>query len=220
MWKRAGLMLGAVAASFMVTGAGEYHPTTQAPENTAAAHAVEAITAGGARSLAAIPADFADVMGYQPSLVTDSVGTARAVKPGGSCSSPVGFLDLSPFELECKAHDLGYDLLRYAAASGGELGPWARKTIDDQFTAAIDDRAGVLGGASSQAKVWLADAGVRFNSWRQGQGVPVGENGWPYAFAGLLVGAALAGPPIASWAGRRRRPAAATARPSAVVAAQ
>lgn len=218
MWKRTGLVLGAVAASLVVTGAGNYQPATIAPENADAAKAVKAITDGGAAALASIPADFADVMGYAPAAVTDSAGTVHAVKPDGTCSVPFGAFDMSAFELECKTHDLGYDLLRYAARSGGELGPWARQSIDDQFTAAVDARAEIIAGGSAQVTASLADAGVRFNSWRQGDGVPTSENGWPYAVAGLMIGAALVGPPVASRVAQRQRAASKVRLPAAVTA--
>lgn len=137
-WKRIGIVLAAVLASLALTGAGQVSPVTSGPENQAAAHAV-AVATGRADGTGAdlVPPDFAEVMGYTPELVLDGVGV-RVIDPAGNCSSPAGSAGYD-FDRACRFHDYGYDLLRYAADRGGELGPWARMAIDDQF--GVDLRA-------------------------------------------------------------------------------
>ena len=72
-----------------------------------------------------VPVGFVDVMGYSPALEN-----GRLVRPDGNCSSP-----LSPpeFEFACRAHDFGYDLLRYGERTGRGSSPDLRGLIDAQF---------------------------------------------------------------------------------------
>lgn len=183
MRNRIGLVVAAVLASFALTGAGEV-VTPSAPENEAAAHAVAVLTGRSDGDLAAaLPADFAAVMGYQPVAGAD---------PDGGCS---WLGDTSyDFGRACRSHDLGYDLLRYATDRGGELGPWARHAIDDRFDADLRARcAEVHGGAGCAALARVASGAVGFNSWRQGYGDPGDEAVWPYLASGVLIlGAAAA----------------------------
>ncbi|RDB47543.1 hypothetical protein DVB87_12330, partial [Tsukamurella tyrosinosolvens] len=60
-----------------------------------------------------------------------AAGPGYAVNPHGDCSSVVRLP--ADFDAPCKAHDLGYDLLRHADAAGRPLGGWARHRIDDAF---------------------------------------------------------------------------------------
>lgn len=129
-----------------------------------------------------VPPDFARVMGYRP-----VVSAGRLVRPDGSCSSPFGPTAYG-FRDACRAHDLGYDLLRYAQRKGQPLGSWARQAVDDEFDRALhgrctDDRATA---ACEVAASVYADA-VRLNTWRQGSGVPVAE-GPTRTLLGLLLG--------------------------------
>jgi hypothetical protein len=213
MLGRLGLALAAIAAGVAITGAGTHQPQTGGPENPAAAHAVAVATGVTDGKLAtALPADFADVMGYQPVESPGPGGRPVLVKPTGDCSSPFGATTFD-FTLACQQHDLGYDLLRYAGRTGGELGPWARRAIDVRLAAAMAEQcAAADSGPACRAMVWISDKTVRANSWRQGQGVPRREDGAPYAVAGALIAAAIAGPPLA----RRMRTQQATARPLAV----
>ncbi|HEX6232912.1 MAG TPA: hypothetical protein VFZ63_07285 [Jiangellaceae bacterium] len=206
MLGRLALALAAVVAAFAITGVGTHQPETSGPESRAAAHAVAVVTGlADGNPASAIPADFRDVMGYQPAEVTAPDGTPMQVKPAGDCSSPFG-ATVFDFDLACKQHDLGYDLLRYAARTGGELGPWARRAIDEQLTTAMDQHcAAINGGPACRAVTWISDRAVEANSWRQGQGVPVAEKGAIYAVAGGLITAAVAGPPIAGWLRTRPR---------------
>jgi hypothetical protein len=167
---------------------------TSGPENAAAARAVAAMTDRSDQPLkSAVPDDFVAVMGYRPEIRADAAGQEHLIKPSGSCSSPIGDA-WSIFKAACQSHDLGYDLLRYAAVRGGELGPWARRAIDDQLARDMRSHCAVSGGAKCGPLVVSADAGVRFNSWRQGHGVPVRENGVAYGVAAALIVLALVVP--------------------------
>lgn len=208
MLGRLGLALAAIVAAFAITGAGIHQPETSGPENPAAAHAV-AVVAGLADGdiITAIPRDFHAVMGYRPAMATVPEGTPVLVKPTGGCSSAFGATTFD-FDVACKQHDLGYDLLRYAARTGGELGPWARRAIDDQLAATMDEQcAAVEGGPECRVVALLFEQAVRANSWRQGQGVPVPERSAPYVLAGGLIGAAVTGPLLVSGLRARTRPA-------------
>lgn len=195
MWNRIVLLAVAVAASFALTGAGQVE-SPGVPEDSAAAHAVAVLTdegAGAADVATAIPVDFAAVEGYRPVAVTDADGTVRLVDPSGGCS----WLGSTSYDFgpACRSHDLGYDLLRYATAKGGSLGPWARRAVDDRFAADLRDRcASVDGGAACASLARVTVGAVDFNSWRQGYGNPGDEAVWPYLVSGVLIAAALATP--------------------------
>ncbi|PSL03736.1 phospholipase A2-like protein [Haloactinopolyspora alba] len=197
VWTRLGAVAAAIAAAFVLTGAGQVSPATSGPENAAAARAVAVLTGRAAGDVpAVIPADFADVMGYEPVTVTDAGGAVRVLDPSGECSSPVGTAGYD-FAQACRVHDFGYDLLRYAVERGGELGPWARMAIDDQFGAMLRARCDSDGGgAPCHAAAALTLGAVKMNSWRQGYGQPGDEDPVPYIVAGLLLVSACVGPPL------------------------
>jgi hypothetical protein len=170
--------------------------SNSAPEH-AAATAINDITAapGTANMLADIPADFRQVMGYQPTLGTLANGEVVAIDPDGGCSVLGGG---EPFDLStaCKAHDLGYDLLRYAHRQGDQLGSQARMQIDNKFGHDLNAQCtGRYSGAEVSACKAMAvtfDAGVGFNSWRQQYQAPSSKAGMArtigvIAFAALLV---------------------------------
>lgn len=147
---------------------------------------VVALTSGGPDS-AAIPADFVELVGYRPAAVDGLL-----VAPDGACSSPVS---LPPeFDTPCKAHDLGYDLLRYAARRGVPLGPWARQALDQaldlRMHAACATRTDPLLRARCDTVAEIAATAVELNSRRQEYGVPVEET---------LVSAATADTPTRPW---------------------
>ncbi|WP_116951487.1 hypothetical protein [Jiangella endophytica] len=204
MRNRIGLIAAAILASFALTGAGQV-VSPAAPENEPAAHAVAVLTArpggsGGAGGAggdlaAGLPADFAEVMGYRPVPVTDPDGSAHLIDPDGGCSW-LGDTTYA-FGRACRSHDLGYDLLRYATAKGGELGPWARRAIDGRFAADLRERcAETDGGAGCAALARVTTGAVGFNSWRQGFGNPGAEPVWPYLVSGVLILGAAAGPSV------------------------
>ncbi|MDG3012778.1 hypothetical protein G4X40_21800 [Rhodococcus sp. D2-41] len=187
-----GTALLAPAAAALIT------PTSTTDSDTAAAQAITALIGARAADPEIVPAGFAAEAGYRP-----VVRGGLLVNPDGGCSSPIALP--SSFDIPCKAHDLGYDLLRYARRHGGALGPWARQGLDSRLDQRMhaactvqqtdDARTGCYAMAN------LAGTAVDMNSWRQGYGNPVHERlGW-YGVAG--VGAGLA---TLAWYSRRRRP--------------
>ncbi|OXR47381.1 hypothetical protein B7C42_00504 [Nocardia cerradoensis] len=166
-------------------GAAEIGP---ASENTAARDAVRALT-GDRPGLAVIPADFAATQGYRP---VEMAG--MPVDPSGECSSPVPLP--AEFDTACKAHDLGYDLLRYAELRGHPLGAWARRAIDNaletRMFAACDTRDDLLARARCTTMASVATAAVDLNSRRQNYAAPMPE----YLFGRQLSGTEL-GPQLA-----------------------
>ncbi|MGF7124181.1 hypothetical protein [Rhodococcus sp. BE178] len=183
-----------------------------ARENRAAAAAVTLLTADDhALAASAIPDDFAAVMGYRPTVIDGTV-----VNPLGACSSPIPLP--AEFDTACKAHDLGYDLLRYAHRGGGDLGAWARTELDAQLDrrmhAACDARAADRTSCFAMANT--ATAAVGMNSMRQGFGAPVDEPWIRYGLGGLLgtLGALLVTLTL-----RRIRPMLGLVAPSPAVAA-
>jgi hypothetical protein len=97
-------------------------------------------------------------------------------KPDGGCSSPIALPAV--FDLPCKAHDLGYDVLRAAAAKGHPLGPWARDLLDSTFGRRLHtacEGSDGFGRVTCEVAAEVASAAVRFNSWRQHSGPPVVE---------------------------------------------
>ncbi|MGW0178777.1 hypothetical protein [Nocardia sp. NPDC003345] len=175
-----------------------------------AATAVRALTSP--EPAASIPADFPAVAGYRP-----EVADGLLVAPHGSCSSPVPLP--VEFETACKAHDLGYDLLRYADRTGAPLGPWARREVDralaDRMRAACAHRVEVMARMRCAGMAEVATAAVGLNSLRQSYGVPVverfpvigGEEAPRMAglLAAALVAALLTGRTTASGPRRRTR---------------
>jgi hypothetical protein len=131
--------------------------------------------AGGGAGVAALPR-FREAMGYTPGAVRPAGGVApRAVKPDGACSSPIGATWFD-FGWPCKAHDLGYDLLRYADRGGLRLDPDARRRLDDRFALDLHDHCAAtrtgLARRACDAVAWVYAGVARLNSWRQQYGTP------------------------------------------------
>ncbi len=170
---------------------------------------MQALAAGDSRAADAVPGDFAAVMGYRPRTVDGTLAN-----PYGDCSSPVPLP--GEFDTACKVHDLGYDLLRYARESGGELGPWARRSLDERLDAdmhaACEVRADPRSRAFCSAMADVAITAVGGNSWRQGYVTPVDETGTAVVLGG---GAAALGVIALRGALGRRRPQAVPASYSA-----
>ncbi|MFI8566795.1 hypothetical protein ACIGGF_09570 [Rhodococcus sp. NPDC078407] len=183
----------ATVAVTATTGAASYSPTapltraphTQAPHTQApvavAVHAL--VTRSADAATRAIPADFASVMGYRPMTTGD-----MAENPHGDCSSPVPLP--SEFEAACKQHDLGYDLIRYAARTGNAVDPQWRRAIDGQLErrmhAACTERREDGPRRACEAAASVAAAAVDMNSWRQSFGAPVAEPALPIALGGAV----------------------------------
>lgn len=180
------LLLGTSAA--LTIGAASPGSSSATTEDHDTAATVAALASGDTRgALASFPEDFPTVMGYRPSLERSGPGTVL-VDPDGSCSSPVPLPTI--FEPACRVHDLGYDLLRYARDSGGELGPDARRVLDAQLQrnfhrACVTDTDGTYDRCDVVAGI--ASAAVQINSWRQGYRLPEKETPWPYAAAALVA---------------------------------
>jgi hypothetical protein len=131
------------------------------------------------RPLPELPSDFAAVMGYQPTTVTLANGDQITVNPRGGCSVPVGEAP-ADIQLACKAHDLGYDLLRYARGKGIEVGPGARRGVDARFAHDLAVQCGARSAdsrARCDAAAQVFTSVVRFNSWRQLDAAPVAGSG-------------------------------------------
>ncbi|MEU6581154.1 hypothetical protein [Nocardia sp. NPDC046763] len=141
------------------------------PENAAARTGIlQAVAAQPDPTV--IPEDFVTEAGYRP-----VIEAGMLINPNGDCSSPVPLP--AEFDLACKSHDLGYDLLRYAAAHGQPLGPWARQTVDAalerRMHAACDTRENPVSRAQCQVMASVATTAVDLNSIRQDYGNPIYE---------------------------------------------
>lgn len=162
--------IAVLAVLLLAGGAGRPTVVQHGPEDPESARAVAELT-GPDRAAARLPAAFLARSGQRAALVD-----GRLLDPAGSCSSPVPLP--RAFDDACRAHDLGYDLLRHAAARGGTLGPWARAALDRRLArdlvAACDARTHP---APCRVLAGVADLAVAANSWRQGWSVPVVEHG-------------------------------------------
>ncbi|WP_327150314.1 hypothetical protein [Nocardia sp. NBC_01329] len=188
--RRAAITAAGLAAAVSLLPAPAADAAGPAHRPAPAAAAVRALTAPG--TSAEIPADFRAVAGYIPARADGML-----VAPHGSCSSPVPLP--AEFDSACKAHDLGYDLLRYADHTGAPLGPWARRDLDhalaERMRTACGGRPDPLPRTRCAAMAEVAAAAVALNSMRQDYGVPVVEDfpladtvtGWLPRLCGLLL---------------------------------
>jgi hypothetical protein len=146
-----------------------------------------------------LPDDFESVIGYTPRVVDGFLAN-----PDGDCSSPVTLP--VEFDSACKAHDLGYDVLRYADRAGEPLGAWARQAIDAQLSTRMHDACGSRTDSVARAGcLAMADIAIGFvdaNSWRQGYVSPGPEPVGIYCAAALFVGLLILGTNLIHW--RRR----------------
>lgn len=168
--------------------------TTAIPTASAAAPVEDASTAAAVRAVSdpsvaaaaqvrALPAGF----GYRA-----AEGPGYAVNPHGECSSvlrlPAGFTPA------CRAHDLGYDLLRHADRLGRPLGGWARRLLDDAFAdrLAASCAAQPLESRRSCGEIaGITVLAVRANTWRQHDGPPRAESVAELAADWLTAGGRL-----------------------------
>jgi fucose 4-O-acetylase-like acetyltransferase len=156
--------------------------------------AADAVTAlvtapAGRDPLARVPGDFPRVMGYTPVPVRMADGTVRLAKPGGACSAPGGGTAFD-FQQACKVHDYGYDLLRYAHATGQQLTGEARRQLDGMLghdlRAQCDATGHGLAGLGCHALAETFVTGASFNSLRQHEGNP-GKESSPWWALGLAL---------------------------------
>ncbi len=197
-------MLAVVATATMAPAASAGEPAVEvSSENSSARIAVVAVTSEAADIASdAIPADFPEVIGYRP-VTIDGI----LANPSGDCSSPVTLP--AEFETACKAHDLGYDLLRYADRSGRPLSAWARKTVDATLHKRMHDacshRTGTVARFDCDIMANIAAAFVDGNSWRQGYVSPRPEPIYRYLVVGAIGVTVLAAAGGLAGAARRRQ---------------
>ncbi|GGK43887.1 hypothetical protein [Nocardia camponoti] len=162
----------AMAAAVVMSAPGALG-TTVTTENATAAAVVRAITDDDPDATSLIPNDFVLRVGYLPAM-RDGI----LVNPSGDCSSPVTLP--AEFDTACMAHDLGYDMLRYADRLNEPLGPWARKAVDGALNRRIHAACGARDDDFARARCGvmadIAFTAVDVNSRRQEYGVPVVEN--------------------------------------------
>ncbi|WP_280462031.1 hypothetical protein [Nocardia carnea] len=167
----AALAVAGIAAAASLLAIPTADAAGPAADTTPAAVAVRALT--DTTAAPQLPGDFGVVTGYRPAVVDGIL-----VAPQGSCSSPVPLP--AEFDTACKAHDLGYDLLRYAQHSGHPLGGWARRDLDralaDRMLSACRHRQDPMARTSCTTLAGIAATAVDLNSRRQGYGVPVVEH--------------------------------------------
>ncbi|WP_208297582.1 phospholipase A2 [Actinophytocola oryzae] len=136
-----------------------------------------------------LPKDFTKISGREPVHMRAPDGTVRAVHPGGGCSSPWGATRWD-YSVGCKAHDLGYDLLRYAAAKGQPLSPDMRERLDDRLSQDMHAQCHYNPRGSAKACEVVADiytAGLVVNSWHQRWGPPRNEPVGPWSIAMIVI---------------------------------
>lgn len=136
-----------------------------------------------------LPSDFAQQTGRDPKTITAPDGTLRVVDSSGGCSGPAGDTEWD-FSAACRAHDLGYDLLRYADHKGQPLGQYARKALDDRLTTDLHTQCRLNPRGAEQTCHAVADTyalGLKFNSWRQRWGAPGHEPVVAWAFGSAMV---------------------------------
>lgn len=136
-----------------------------------------------------LPEDFRKVSGREPVHMKAPDGTIRAVHPDGGCSSPWGATRWD-YSVGCKAHDLGYDLLRYAEAKGQPLAPEVRERLDDRLSQDMHAQCRINPRGSAQACEVVADiytAGLVVNSWHQRWGPPRNEPVGPWSVAMVVI---------------------------------
>ncbi|MCU1641119.1 MAG: hypothetical protein JWN03_1394 [Nocardia sp.] len=175
----------ATAASVLLSVAVAFAPSASAAATAPAIAEDAGARTGIMESTAAhpdpakIPEDFVTEAGYRPVIEAGIL-----VDPHGDCSSPIPLPQ--EFDLACKAHDLGYDLLRYADNRGHPLGPWARQTADaaleQRMYASCDTRTNPVSRTECQVMAGVASTFVDLNSIRQHYGAPIHEPGLDKSF--------------------------------------
>ncbi|HWD01433.1 MAG TPA: phospholipase A2 [Amycolatopsis sp.] len=160
----------------------------------AAQNAIAALVHPGPQptALALLPKDFTAVTGVRPGALPARDGTVRAVHVDGGCSTPWGDDNTKwDYAVPCKAHDLGYDLLRYADKKGHPLDQSVRASLDAQLSHDMH-HACVINPMNSprtcQLVATLYSAGLVMNSWHQRWGPPVADPIGPMVAGVLVIG--------------------------------
>jgi hypothetical protein len=136
-----------------------------------------------------LPADFVAQSGRAPIHLRAPDGTLRAVHPGGGCSSPWGDTRWD-YSVGCKAHDLGYDMLRYAARKGQPLAPDLRERLDDRLSMDMHAQCRLNPRGSPafcEVVASLYTVGLVVNSWHQRWGPPQSEPVGPWSVAMIVI---------------------------------
>ncbi|HKN55116.1 MAG TPA: phospholipase A2 [Amycolatopsis sp.] len=179
----------------------------------AAQNAIEALVHPGPRpdALALLPKDFAAREGAKLGSLPARDGTVRAVHLDGGCSAPWGDDNTKwDYGVPCKAHDLGYDLLRYADQKGHPLGQEVRAALDDRLSADMHhtcDLNPLNSATTCRIVATLYSAGLVLNSWHQRWGPPVGDPIGPMIAGVLVIGCLLVFRLRGWFHARRTRPA-------------
>ncbi|MCF3937882.1 MULTISPECIES: hypothetical protein [Gordonia] len=173
------LIAGLLSAAIVLGvgyGPASAHPSTvhAAREPTASAPAPEDLTSTAGRivwhltsgrqyrAAAETPSGFVAMFGYRPQMQA-----GYPVDPAGGCSSPIALPQR--FEVLCRSHDFGYDVLRFADRTGHRLGGWARLRLDRMLVQRMHT---ACTSPLCQAAATAADLGLRLNTWRQFDGPP------------------------------------------------
>lgn len=167
----------------------QYEPPTGDVAKAAQAIEDQLDPESGRDPIAALPADFTQVSGREPVHMTAPDGTTRAVHPDGGCSSPWGATQWD-YSVGCKAHDLGYDLLRYAEAKGQPLSPELRERLDERLSLDMHAQCrynplGSPGTCDVVASIYTA--GLVVNSWHQRWGPPRNEPVGVWSIAMIVI---------------------------------
>ncbi|CAM3322650.1 phospholipase A2 [Kibdelosporangium persicum] len=201
------------ALAFGIVASRPAPPPAEVPPGgdlAAAARTIEALLdpTSGVDPIALLPADFSAVERVVPGRMRAPDGTMRAVHVDGGCSTPLGDENTRwDYSVGCKAHDLGYDLLRYAEKKGHPLPADLRRRLDDQLSRDMHKQCELNPQNSAGACRMVADiytVGLVVNSWHQRWGPPRAEPISSWAVGLLVVVFLLAGRP--PWS-RFRRPA-------------
>jgi hypothetical protein len=201
-WSTSGwlLLVLLVVFAFGLIASRPPSPPDQGPPTgdvLAAQNAIDALVHPGPHpdALARLPADFTALSGVTPGRMAARDGTVRAVHVDGGCSTPWGDDNTKwDYAVPCKAHDLGYDLLRYADRKGHPLGPEVREALDDRLSADMHhacDLNPVNSAVSCRVVASLYSAGLVVNSWHQRWGPPVGDPIGPMVAGVLVIGCLL-----------------------------
>jgi phospholipase A2-like protein len=143
----------------------------------------------GRDALRDLPPDFTQVSGRTPIHLRAPDGTVRTVHPGGGCSSPWGDTRWD-YSVGCKAHDLGYDMLRYASRKGQPLSPELRERLDDRLSADMHAQCHYNPRGSPafcEVVASLYTVGLVVNSWHQRWGPPKNEPVGPWSVAMVVI---------------------------------
>lgn len=171
----------------------------------------------GPDPIALLPDDFTEVSGRVPVRLEAPDGTVRAVHPGGGCSSPWGDTRWD-YSVGCKAHDLGYDMLRYAAAKGQPLSAELRERLDDRLSMDMHAQCDLNprgSPTSCEVVASLYTVGLVVNSWHQRWGPPKNEpvGPWSVAMVVIMLLIVARAPAVVRRGPRRHRPRRALAPP-------